>query len=763
VCIYPVGISILSQRVAINNTHAQDSVDEDTWPPDLPRGYTPLVFIQHQEQRTQQQDCELVKLTQTGDIGSIASGQFDHHKLDCNHETLRHIFKTSTVTKQVAEILTPLEKSDGKRFVLIEGAPGIGKSVLLKHIACQWGKKLMLMMFKIVALVCLRDPNIQQAKSISDLFYLFCEGHSKAKEISTACSDYLLENDGKDITFLFDGYDEFPRNLQKTSLIAKILSRKLLPLCGIVVSSRPHASVSLREQAVLKVEILGFSEIEREQFIKQALDKQPTYKIEELIQYLQHHATINSICFVPVNIAILLFIHKNEFVTLPKNSTELYKYFICLTIRRHLAKSGSPVPDIDIDLTTLPDPYRSIVKQLAKLSFEALSNNQLVFTSKDIQAACPDMPEGTNGFGLLQAVQHFSLTGKTTTFNFLHLTIQEYLAAHYIITELRQDEELHLLDEQFWNELYANMFFIYITLTMGQRSSFKKFLSGGDSKIAISSKFLDDQLKCLRLYRCFNEAGDDTVCKYIEEAKIFSKKEINLNISLLDTDIECLSLFLTCSSHKQWMGLKLDNCYTQDRGVHTIHKYLASSDVIISNLSLAYNGLTRSSSSFIGDIVLSCKVEVLVINGNSTIGESEEFYTMLTNPSSMLTELSMDCVSLSSIAARKLFTAVKDNNKLKKLDISDNAITDDVAEIMATALAANKSLVKLWMSANPRISGKAIVTILQALRVNYTLQELDVPICSAVEDRIRSIVQEINTKRLSQGIQEKLTVKDISF
>ncbi|XP_065884085.1 NLR family CARD domain-containing protein 3-like [Dysidea avara] len=458
---------------------------------------------------------------------------------------------------------------------------------------------------------------------------------------------------------------------------------------------------------------------------------------------------------------VILFLHKNGF-PLPSNSTELYKYFICLTICRHLAKSGHPLPDTITDITTLPEPYDKIVKQLAKLSFEALNNNKLVFTSGQIRAACPDMvatPGGTNGFGLLQAVQHFSLTGKTTTFNFLHLTIQEYLAANYIITDLRQDEEFRLLREQFWSDLHANMFFIYVTLTKGQRSSFKQFLSGGNNNTDISSEFLKNQLKCLRLYRCFKEAGDDRMCKSIEEAEIFNNKEIHLSFtSLSATDLECVSLFLTSSSHKQWVELNLSDCYIQDRGFHTIHKYLKNGDVIINNLWLINNGLTSSSSSFISDIVLSCKVEVFMISVNHTIGESEELYTMLTHPSSMLTGLGMSYTSLSSIAARTLFTAVKDTNKLKELNIKHNTITDDVAEDIATSLATNKSLVELRMSGNP-ISGEAITRILQALRGNNTIQLLVVPSYPpAIKDRIRSIEQEINTKRRSQGIQEKLTV-----
>ena len=128
-------------------------------------------------------------------------------------------------------------------------------------------------------------------------------------------------------------------------------------------------------------------------------------------------------------------------------------------------------------------------------------------------AACPDViatPEAINGFGLLQAVQHFGLTGKTMTFNFLHLTIQEYLAANYIITDLRQDEELCLLHEQFWSDIHVNMFSIYIK---GQWPSFKKFLSGGDERIAISNKFLHKQLKCFHLFHCFYGVLDYQMCK----------------------------------------------------------------------------------------------------------------------------------------------------------------------------------------------------------------------------------------------------------
>ena len=47
----------------MSNAHALNCVDEDTWPPNQPKSYTPLVLIQHQELRTKQQDSEMAKLT----------------------------------------------------------------------------------------------------------------------------------------------------------------------------------------------------------------------------------------------------------------------------------------------------------------------------------------------------------------------------------------------------------------------------------------------------------------------------------------------------------------------------------------------------------------------------------------------------------------------------------------------------------------------------------------------------------------------------
>ena len=681
---------------------------------------------------------------------------------------------SSRITKNISEILAPFEQCVDSQFVLFEGAPGIGKSILLKEIAYRWGNGQLLTSFKLVLLVCLRDPILQQASlKIKDLLQLFCCRDARATEIATACSDHLTQSGGKELIFLFDGFDEFPIALQKNSLISDIIKRRVLPHCGLIVSSRPHTSAHLRHLATAKVCILGFTDVERRHFIQQGLEGQPQC-ITEITQYLERHFSISSLCFVPINMAILLYLYKQG-ISLPQNSTELYNHFICLTICRYLKKYGNPIEKEIIDLTNLPAPYNTIVQQLSKLAMEGLNDNKLVFNSEEIEAACPDIatvPGAVNCFGLLQAVQHFGLTHTKITYNFLHFSIQEFLAAYHII-QLPPHEELRILEEKFSSDIHSNMFAIYVTLTKGQRASFKHFiqpslaerfkgfLSSGELKI--SNRFLDNQLQCIRLFKCFFDAGDLEGCRCIENTKIFKDNIINLERSqLIVTNVECLTVFLTCSSHKEWRELHFWDCVMQDRGIQILHLGVKTSNITITALELHNNGLTKSSSSAIRDITIMCGVKLLGIGGNETIGEDENLYSILTDSSSVVEELYMGSTMLSSNAAINLFTALSNGLTLKVLWIVENCITDEACNTIAMALKKNNSLYELRMEANP-LSGESAEKIVQALQSNDTLEKLCLPYYPQdVEDKIRQSAN-VNLKRQRRGCTVKLKIYFKSF
>ena len=739
-------------------------VDENSWPPEQPTSFTPLLLIHSKGNRTIEEVTTMAKLMHAGDISKVVSPTSDHPaakhvRLD-SHEKYQKVLDTSKATKEIEIILAPLAKSKEASFILIEGAPGIGKSMLLKEIAYRWGEQQLLQKYELVLLVCLRDPFLCQVESVDDLLQLFCIGDKNATKIVSACAEYLLDNGGKNLVFLLDGYDEYPEHLRESSLVANILKRRLLPCCGLVVSSRPHASGHFHKRATIRVDILGFTETEQENYIKQAFPDQP-YRIEELTQYLHKHSFVDSICFIPFNMAILLYLYKLE-KPLPKNSTELYFNFICSTISRHLTKLGNSLVHDITDLTDLPEPYNRIIQQLSKLSLEALNKNKLIFTFEEITAACPDIeatPGAINGLGLLQVVQHFGRYTKKVTVNFIHFTIQEFLAAHYI-SHLPPNEELQLIKENFWSDIHFNMFSIYKTLTKGQQPAFKKFLSGGNKAIAISPEFLEDRLQCLHLYHCFNEANDQRMCNAIEQAEIFRHKKIYLDTTLSTSDIECVSLFLTSSFNKEWKELSLSHCYIQDKGLNILYHGLQhSSDITINQLWLYNNGLTAKSSSLISELAVKCKVEVLWISGNDTIGEDQQLYSILTNPFNVLEKLNMWHTGLSSTAAIALFTALKVNNKLKELYISRNAITDDALGAITTALESNSCLVKLSMYDNP-LSNEAMINIVRSLEVNNTLQLLGLPDCpGSIQENLLSLQEVVNEKRESREYLVTLKIK----
>ena len=759
--------------VSQSNVRERFNPDEETWPPDQPKNFTPLLLICHQGQCSTRQATAMAQLIQTGDIDEITSLASNrsvpkhHPKLD-SHKPLQEVLNNSIVTKELTEILAPLEQSKESQFILIEGAPGIGKSILLKEIAYRWGSKQLLKAFKLVLLVCLRDPTVQQVVSVSDLLQHFCEGNRRATEIAAACHDYLSENGSKDLLLLFDGFDELPTELQKSSLITKILNRKVLPHCALVVSSRPHATVHLRERATVRVDILGFTEVERKQFIQQTLKEQPQ-SIKELTQYLEDRITISSLCVVPFNMTVLLYLYKQG-ISLPKNSTELYNHFICLTVCRHLAKYGCHLDNTITDLTNLPEPCNKIIQQLSKFSLEALDNNKLVFTLDEIKAACPGItavPGAINGFGLLQAVQHFALTGKTVTFNFLHFTIQEFLAAYHM-TYLSPSDELKILKEKFWSDIHSNMFAMYITLTKGQRPPFKQFIKpslgqkikGFLTHREFTNRFLGNVFKSLHLFRCFYEAGDKEVCRSIENAEIFNHRMIKLNDTILSlSDVECVTIFLTHSSYKEWKGLILWGCYIQDHGIHILHHRLRSQhDVTITRLWLSYNDLTKSSSFAISDITISCRVKELWISGNKTVGENDRLYSVISDPSSMLEKLYLYSTNLSSTAAIKLFTALSEGKRLRELWINNNSIGDEAGDAIMMAMKKNTSLVELWMHDNP-ISEECAQLIVQSLQHNNSLHLLHFPsYAQDVVERMILSAEKVNKKRKSFACKVKLEV-----
>ena len=164
-----------------------------------------------------------------------------------NEEVCRHAvddeFVKQTITGKIDDILhtkTPVELKDifeglpeGRKMILVEGAPGAGKSSLSFDICKKWSEGELFQQYKAVILVRLRDPQVQKAKRMSDLLPACCNV-TRAQQVESA----IKAVHGRDVLWILDGWDEFPDNLKnehsllrKSSTMHVVCFQHLIKLC----------------------------------------------------------------------------------------------------------------------------------------------------------------------------------------------------------------------------------------------------------------------------------------------------------------------------------------------------------------------------------------------------------------------------------------------------------------------------------------------------------------------------------------------------
>ena len=264
---------------------------EDDWPPYQPDHFTGVALIHHKEKHTTlRENFVVAKEMYTGmltsqnatlkrDTGASAknASKFATLKQGAHNVNASTDVQGKRESKNITELFSPAQKynlnqEDNKvsQIILIEGAPGIGKTILSKEIAFQWANNIILLDKYLLFLVFLRDPFLQNVRSLKHFVsYAICTSQqNKNIELIT---EYLENTSGKDITIVFDGYDEMSKELRNNSFVADVINRKILRLCGLVITSRPTASTELHGICDCRVEILGFTKEDRKQYIHQSL------------------------------------------------------------------------------------------------------------------------------------------------------------------------------------------------------------------------------------------------------------------------------------------------------------------------------------------------------------------------------------------------------------------------------------------------------------------------------------------------------------
>ena len=178
--------------------------------------------------------------------------------------------------------------------------------------------------------------------------------------------------------------------------------------------------------------------------------------------YVDEYPHLHSLCYLPMNPVMIADIFHCSKQKLPSTLTELYRIFIVMTLQRQIKKkpmSTSPVKVTDgmkllcRTLTGIPKEMVEIVLHLSRLAYRGLFdwyNNsrpkqiimpfgsrrrkdpRIIFTESDLIECDIAVTTEFDGFGLLKATHTYQLPTDINTYNFAHLTIQEFLCAVYI-------------------------------------------------------------------------------------------------------------------------------------------------------------------------------------------------------------------------------------------------------------------------------------------------------------------------------------------
>ena len=584
----------------------------DDWPPNQPKHFTSVALIHHKDRSSEQ---EVIGVATATSQGITLDASKDH--------CISNYMQTRTITKDISEIFKPFEavSKTTKVVVLIEGAPGIGKTVLSKEIAYQWATEQFFLHKLLVFLLYLRDPTVQKLSSLFHLVDYFC----KNMETSKVLTQHLYETQGVDLVLVLDGYDEINEDVRKYSLIADIIGHKILPKCYLIITSRPAAATQLHGNVTCRVEVLGFTNSDRQDFIKESLKDSPE-KIQQLQDYLDKNLVISTLCYTPLIMTILLCLFQDsETEELPNTQTELYEKFIIHTIVHYFKKGGSSVSICS--LLDLKNPHKKVIKRLAELSYKLLSNSMIVFTADDVKLMCPKLDIGSKNcieLGLLKETKYINMK---KSYNFLHLSIQEYLAAIHVssLSFLQQKE---ILQKTFWVDRYFNMWIMYMGITEGKSSAFKYLLSNGIRKLIynqfskhfhISEHILNNKVSHLYLFQCFLEAKNDDMCTLINS--FFKNFIIDLSAqTLTQSNVNVLCFYLLRSSNNQWNELNLSGCSIGDSGCDVMHKFLIVGDkpsnICFRVLNLSNNQITYQSTNALVNFVHSFKTTKFNISDN---------------------------------------------------------------------------------------------------------------------------------------------------
>ena len=646
---------------------------------------------------------------------------------------------------EIEDVLKPND-SDQSLTVVVDGPPGIGKTTLCRKLLNLWANgELKHKQYDLVLYCPLRNINIAQANKLEQLLNY----NYQCPDVSMV-TEWLEREHGKGLLIIFDGWDELSTQLRQSSLPTKIICKQLLHKCSVVVTSRSYASSSLLKLTSVNkhVQVMGFLKKEIKTVIKGTLENNPQIA-QELIAELKIRNDVYTLCYIPLICSIVIHVFEVN-GQLPTTLTKLYENFILQAIRRYVANTGHYDPEDIQSLNEkhLPSNIAISFKEMCQFAYESLKENnpKMTFSSIEIQ-------QHLKQTGYLGLIRNYD----KDVHQFLHLSIQEFLAAWWIAKYNEKTEEIfnaHFDDDHFKMCLrfvagltqlkHENNYQQYFNKELDLECK-RKPLFGFD--VCYRSRFYqnpvirleaiphdhvftdDDYKKFIAFLQLLYEYQNETLCEILS-------KSINNHSLCLDRvrlsvfDILCLSYFLN-NSNITWNHLDLGLLNEQEVQIltNTLTNNLQHNQCKILQVNLNFVSMEEVIKLFQLPFFHNIQQCYIALNGY----QQDLLYKLLL---SLLQLHQLKILHLKLLFADQLLSTTGQYSELTKClemncTLQELAIeiglggylSLDMANDIVNGVANNKSITSCTLHKAAKLSYE---TIQHLLKNNHTLQALEI-------------------------------------
>ncbi|CAK6978022.1 NACHT%2C LRR and PYD domains-containing protein 12-like, partial [Scomber scombrus] len=344
------------------------------------------------------------------------------------------------------DIFKPLPEQKKRiiRVVLMNGVAGVGKTFTVQKFTLDWAQRSNNQDISLLIPLPFRELNLIKDEQYS-LLTLICHFYPTLQKL-TAEKLAVCK-----VLFIFDGLDESRLSLdfnnsevvsdvtQKSSvsvLLTNLIKGKLLPSALIWITSRPAAANQIPLTFVSRVtEVRGFTDDQKEEYFKNRFSDEE--QSSTIISHIKTSRSLHIMCHIPVFCWITATVLEDMLTPdqrgeLPKTLTDMYSHFLLVQTKMKKQKYEADKTKRKKCDEELTEADGELLLKLGRLAFEQLEKGNIMFYQEDLEQCGLDVTEASVLSGVCTQIFKKEKLKKKEVYSFVHLSIQEFLAAVYM-------------------------------------------------------------------------------------------------------------------------------------------------------------------------------------------------------------------------------------------------------------------------------------------------------------------------------------------